>query len=186
MPGKVKQPAGSPTAGEPALLSVGRFRRPHGVAGEILIELYTDFPERLQPKKVVFAGGRDAPLIIQRARSHKDGLLLTFEGLTTPEEVGRYRNQLLYVKSIDRSPLPSGQYYHDELIGSAVITDEERPLGVLTEIIQTGANDVYLVRDFAGGEILLPAITEVILKIDLSQKTMRVHLLPGLVDPEEP
>ncbi len=166
-------------------MAVGRFRRPHGVAGEILVEVYTDFPERLQPKKVVYAGGKGVPLTILHARYHRDGLLLTFEGVSSPEDVGRYRNQLLYVKMSERSVLPAGEYYFDELIGAKVVTDEEKLLGVLTEIIQTGANDVYLVKDAAGGECLLPAISDVILDIDLTQKTMHVHLIPGLVEPED-
>ena len=158
------------------------LRRPHGVTGEALVEIYTDFPERLRPRKVVYAGEKHQPLTIRSSRPHNAGLLLAFEGLTTPEQVGLYRNQILFVTAASRTALPEGEYYHDELIGVQVEDERGKPLGILTEIMQTGANDVYVVTDAGGGELLLPAIREVILEVDLPRKTMRVHLLPGLIE----
>ncbi len=179
----VQQPAGSPTAGGPAFLAVGRLRRPHGVRGEALVEVLTDFPERLQPKTVVYAGEEHLPLTIRSRRSHNEGLLLAFAGLETPEAVGRFRNQILYVPSADRPSLPDGEYYHHQLIGLMVQEEDGQMLGRLTEILETGANDVYVVTAEDGNEILLPVIPGVVLDVDLVGKTMRVHLLPGLYEP---
>lgn len=173
-------PAGSPAAGEPAFLAVGRIRRPHGVRGEVLMEIYTDFPERLQPQIVVYTGQRHKELTIVSIRGHNDGLLLGFKGITSPEEAGFLRNQIVYIDAKDRPDLPKGEYYHDHLIGMQVVNEQGDILGTLTEILQTGANDVYVVKGSKGRELLLPAIPEVILEVDLSNKTMRIHLLPGL------
>jgi 16S rRNA processing protein RimM len=181
MPGHAKRPAGSPAAGEPAFLAVGKVRRPHGVAGDVLVEVYTDFPERLQPKVVIYAGETHLPLTIRRQRIHNDGILLAFDGYTTPEQVGRFRNQILYNIVADAVELPEGEFYYHELLGLSVLDETGVSLGKMTEIIQTGANDVYVVTDEAGNEILLPAIANVILEVDLDSQTMKVHLLPGLL-----
>ena len=182
MPGHEEKLAGSPTAGEPAFLVIGKVRRPHGVSGEVLVEVYTDFPERLQPKRVVYAGKDHIPLTITFQRSHHDGILLTFDGFATPESVGRFRNQILYLVADDAKKLPDGEYYHHELLGLTVMDETGESLGKVTEIIETGANDVYVVSNGTSHEILLPAIAEVILEVDLKAKLMKVHLLPGLVE----
>jgi 16S rRNA processing protein RimM len=185
MSGRAERPAGSPAAGEPAFLAVGKVRRPHGVAGDVLVEIYTDFPERLQPKTTVYAGANHLPLTICRQRIHNDGLLLAFDGFTTPEQVGRFRNQYLFISTADASELPEGEYYYHELLGLSVVDETGASLGEVTEIIQTGANDVYVVTNDSGGELLLPAIADVILSVDLVSKSMKVHVLPGLVDEED-
>ncbi len=164
----------------PVYLAVGQLRRPHGVRGEMLMTVLTDFPERLKPKKRLFVGDQHEPLLIRSLRHHAEGMLISFQGLDTPEDVGRFRNQYVFVDAADLPPLPEGEYYHHQLIGLQVFSEDEAHLGVLTEIIETGANDVYVVTDDAGGEILLPAISEVVLDVDVERGRMRVHLLPGL------
>ena len=177
-----KGPAGPPTAGGPAFLAVGRLRRPHGVHGEMIAEIYTDFPDRLQPRKSVYAGAEHNLLTIVSQRSYNKGLLLGFEGITTPEQAGRYRNQIISISASDVQELPVGEYFFHELLGLNVTDESDRLLGILTEIVETGANDVYVVIDATGAELLLPAIPEVILNVDLDAKTMKVHMLPGLMD----
>ena len=163
---------------------VGKVRRPHGVHGEVVAEIYTDFPERISPKKAIYLGEKHVKLVIASQRLHNEGLLLGFEGVTTPEQAGRYRNQILSIAASEASELPEGEYYFHELLNLEVVDVAGNPLGTLTEILETGANDVYLVTDSAGRELLLPAIPEVILDVDLDAKTMKVRLLPGLVDEE--
>ena len=173
--------AGSPPGGEPAFLVVGKLRHPHGVRGEILLEVLTDFPERLQPGVTVLVGEEHQPLRLRSRRVHNKGLLVGFDGYNVPETVGALRNALVYVNTADRPPLPEGEYYHHQLLGLRVVDDEGHELGRLIEILTTKANDIYMVRGESGPDILLPAIESVILDIDLQNGLMQVHLLPGLV-----
>ena len=178
----VQTGSGSPPSGEPVYLVVGKLRRPHGVQGEILMEIITDFPERLRPKTQVFIGEVRKPHKIMGRRGHNDGLLLRFENYDDRDQVGVLRNELVYVQAADLPELPDGEYYHHQLIGLTVITDNESILGQLTEIIETGANDVYVVIDESGRELLLPAIPSVLLDVNLDSATMKVHLIEGLLD----
>jgi len=185
MPTKRTEPTGSHRTGEPAFLAAGKIRRPHGVHGETLLEVWSDFPERLTPNRVVYLGEKHQAVTLLSQRAHQDGLLLSFAGITTPEEVGRFRNQVLYVDAGEAPELEEGEYYFHELYDLPVVDAEGKSLGTLTEIIETGANDVYVVTTPAGKEILLPVIPEVILDVDLDSRKMTVRLLPGLVDGEE-
>jgi 16S rRNA processing protein RimM len=177
--------SGSPSSGEPVYLAVGFLRRPHGVYGDILMEVYTDFPERLQAGTRVFLGEKYVPADIKHIRSHNDGLLIGFIGYETPESVGKLRNLTVYVPTANRPTLPDGRFYHYQLLGVRVVDDAGNELGTLTDIIQTGANDVYVVTSEDGRELLLPAIKDVVLGVDLSAKTITIHLIPGLLDTEE-
>ncbi len=182
MSGAKERPAGLATAGGPAFLVVGKVRRPHGVHGEVVAEILTDFPQRLRPKRAIFLGEEHVQLIIASQRPHNEGLLLGFEGITTPEKAGLYRNQILSIAASEPYELPEGEFYFHELLDLEVVDEVGNSLGSLTEILETGANDVYVVTGSAGRELLLPAIPEVILEVDLVAKTMKVHLLPGLVN----
>jgi 16S rRNA processing protein RimM len=177
---KDKDPAGLPSAGKPAFLEIGKIRRPHGVLGDVLVELHTDFPEKIAPGKDVFIGKGYQPVTILRKRNHKDGVLLGFEGYSTPEQAGKFRNLFLFISASERESLLPGEYYFRDLIGIHVQDETGRSIGELSEIIQTGANDVYVVKSDHGKETLLPAISDVIKQIDLEAKRMTVHLLPGL------
>jgi 16S rRNA processing protein RimM len=184
MSGAKERPAGPPTAGGPAFLVVGKVRRPHGVHGEVVAEIYTDFPKRIKPKGAIYLGEKHVRLVIASQRQHHEGLLLGFEDVTTPEQAGRYRNQILSIATTEASELPEGEFYFHELLDLEVVDEAGNPLGRLTEILETGANDVYVVTDSNGRELLLPVISEVILKVDLYAKTIEVRLLPGLIDEE--
>ncbi len=174
--------AGSPVTGEPAFLVVGKLHHPHGLHGEIFTEVITDFPERLQPGVTIYLGEMKTPLKIHSRRRHGNSLLLAFETFKNPEASGEICNQWIYVAAKDRPVLPDGEYYHHQLLGLTVVSDEGRDLGKMTGILETGANDVYIVRTPEGCEILLPAIDSVILKIDLELGQILVHLLPGLLE----
>lgn len=162
-------------------MAVGKLRRPHGVHGEIIMDVLTDFPERLKPGRKMLVGDRRLPVQIRSVRGHDQALLIAFKGYDTPEQAGELRNQILYATAADQPPLEEGEYYHHQLIGLTVFDEQGNLLGELAEIMETGANDVYVVRPESGHEILLPAIDEVILEINLEKKSMSVHLLPGLI-----
>jgi len=172
--------SGSPD-GEPVYLAVGFLRRPHGVHGEIIMDLHTDFPERLKPGRKLLVSEEYTLMVVDGIREHQKGVIIKFNGIDTPEEAGKLRNTWVYIKASDAPPLPKGQIYQYELIGFQVVDDNDNPLGELVEIIETGANNVYVVRDASGKEILLPAIPSVILELDTDRRLMRVHLLEGLI-----
>jgi 16S rRNA processing protein RimM len=171
---------GLPAASAPEFLVIGKVRRPHGVHGEMVAELHTDFPENIKPKKTLYVGEKHVEVVIVSLRQHNEGLLLGLEGITTPELAGRFRNQVLCIAAAEASKLAPGEYYFHELLDMDVMDEADKPLGTLVEILETGANDVYVVRTSTGAELLLPAIPEVILDVDLVAKKMHVHLLPGL------
>jgi 16S rRNA processing protein RimM len=172
---------GSPS-GEPVYLTVGFLRRPHGVRGEIIMDIHTDFPERLRAGTKVYVGDAHKPMRIASVRPHGTSLLVAFRGVDTSETVGQLRNTWVYVPAANRPPLPDGKLYQHQIVGLRAVTDEGRELGTLVEIIETGANDVYVVKSEGGAEILLPAIPDVILGYDLSAGVIRVHLLEGLIE----
>ncbi len=161
-------------------LVVGKLRRPHGVHGEILMDVTTDFPERLKPGIVLYVGPQYRPVKLRSARTHGNAMLVAFDEFHTPEEVGELRNQLLYVRSKDRPRLEEGEYYHHQLLNLRVVDEEGQPLGMVSDILETGANDVIVVRPENGPELLLPVTDEVVLDIGLEKGEIRVHILPGL------
>jgi 16S rRNA processing protein RimM len=170
------QATGSPQPGEPVFLAVGFLRRPHGVEGEILMEVLTDFPERLRSGKLVYVGEDHQPMRITHRRTQDQALLVTFPGIDTPEAASILRNKHVYIKADNLPELPEGQYYHHQLMGMKVIDENGVEIGPLTEIIETGANDVYVATSLEGKEILFPAIESVILGVDLERNEMRVRL----------
>ncbi len=158
---------GSPGQGEPVFLAVGRLRRPHGIAGEMIMDVLTDFPERLRAGKTIYVGEDHEPVKIKSLRGHDQALIIHLATLESPEAAARYRNAMVYVKSTELPKLPEGEYYHHQLLGLAVVNEAGEELGKLADILETGANDVYLVKTPAGKELLLPAVEEVILAVDL-------------------
>lgn len=165
----------------PTYIAVGQLLRPHGVLGEMRMAILTDFPERLQPGMRVFLGEEYRPIKLRSARPHQGVLLVAFEGYPDRTAVEELRSEMVSVLSSEIPPLPEGEYYQHQLLGLQVFTEDGDLLGSLTEILETGANDVYVIQDDANREILLPALDETILEIDLPAGKMRVHLLPGLI-----
>jgi 16S rRNA processing protein RimM len=164
---------GSSALGEPVFLAVGMLRRAHGLKGEMLMDVWTEFPERLRAGKRVYVGEQHTPHRIRSARSMGTMRLVHLEGLNAPEDAVDFRNQVMYVRADELPRLPEGRYYHHELIGMTVVNEAGQVLGILSQILETGANDVYVVNG-AGGEMLLPAIQEVILSVDVAQRQMQV------------
>jgi 16S rRNA processing protein RimM len=171
---------GSPASGEPVYLSVGVLRRPHGLRGEMLMEVLTDFPQRLRVGTRLFVGETHAQATLASVCGHNDGLLVRFRGVETPEQAAKHRGKPVFVRAEDRPPLPEGEFYHHEVIGLRVVNEADEELGILSEILITGANEVYIVKHPDGRELLLPAIEDVVLKIDPTAGLVRVRLLPGL------
>lgn len=165
---------GSPPLGEPVFLVIGLLKRSHGLKGDVIMDVYTDFPERLGIGKTVYIGDTYRPKIIQRIRPANKKILIGFEGYTNPESTADLRNQLVYVPASEMPVLPEGEYYHHQLMGLRVVNSSSQVLGVLDDILETGANDVYVVKSEDGSEILIPAVENFILEISLERGEIKV------------
>lgn len=165
-------------------LQVGVITSTHGLKGEVKVFPTTDDPGRFQKLKSVWldTGKGYQELEIIQVRFFKQFVILKFRGHEDINEVEAYRKKGLYVSRKDAVPLEENEYFIADLIGLQVESDEGALLGRLTDVLTTGANDVYVVKTEEGKEILLPAIRQCILSVDLEQRRMQVHLLKGLVD----
>jgi 16S rRNA processing protein RimM len=177
MPQNTNPNAGSRSSSEPAFLVVGKLRRPHGVRGEIPLELYSELLELLDPEQTVYIGERHQPLTIEASRWKQDLLLLKFRSLDDRTAVEPLTNALVYVESDQLPSLEAGEYYYHQLIGLKIYDEAGDYLGILTEVLQTGANDVYLVTNEAGEETLIPDTEEAVLEIDVDHSRMTVAKL---------
>jgi 16S rRNA processing protein RimM len=173
---------GSSPKDEPVFIVIGKFRRPHGIRGEIVMTVLTDFPELISPGKKVFVGEQHYPYLVKTTRWHGADLLVSLEELPDRTAVEIFRNIMVYMKAEDIPDLPEGDYYIHQLVGLEVITDQDQILGTIKEIIITGANDVYLIESAQGEEILIPAIDQVVLDINQEEGKVLVHIIPGLLD----
>lgn len=167
------------TGSEPAYLAVAQVLAPHGVNGEIRCAVLTDFPERFRKTRLLHVGESYVPFQVESARLSKGGLLLKLREVESREDAAALRGQVLFVPVAEAMPLPKGSYYWHEIIGLEVRTADGRSLGTVAEILETGSNDVYVVRD-GGHEILVPAITEVVRDVDIVRGVITVDLIEGL------
>jgi 16S rRNA processing protein RimM len=164
-------PSGPPPIPErspaPEHLIIGRILAAHGVRGEFRMAVITNHPDHLTKIRTVFLGEEHEQFRASRIRPHPNGkeALVKLAGLDSPEEAAERRGQLVRIALADAPPLPEGEYYHYQLLGIDAVDEAGTFLGRLAEIIETGSNDVYVVRGPAG-EVLLPVIEGVILSVD--------------------
>ncbi len=163
----------------PRYLAVGRIVSPHGIRGEVEVEIHTDFPERFTPGARVFAGERKEALVIESVRPYRKRLLIKFREIPHRTAAETWRGAWLHVPVEEAWPLGEDEYYEYQIVGMDVWTEEGEYLGHVDHIIYTGANDVYVILG-PEGELLIPAIKDVIREVDVEEGRMVVHLLPGL------
>lgn len=169
-------------------ITVGVIANTHGLRGDVKVLPRTDFPKKRFRKGSILhvrepGQSSVAVLEVAEAKPHQQFWLVRFVGCPTISDVERFKGMELCVASDQLAKLPAGTYYVHELIGLKVVDEEGNDLGVLTDVLMPGANDVYVVRKPGRKEdLLLPAIPDCILSVDLERHIMRVHLLPGLLD----
>ena len=164
-------------------LEIGQIVNTFGIKGEIKVVPFTDDINRFDDLKKVYVRTRkDSKLYkVENARYHKNMVLLKLEGINNPEDAEMLKNSFLEVDREDAIPLEEGTYFIVDLIGLDVYTDEGKLLGKVDDIYNTGANDIYVVKDELGKQILLPAISDVIKQIDMENGKIIVHLISGLI-----
>lgn len=165
------------------ILQVGIITSTHGLKGEVKVFPTTDDPDRFKRlKEVLLDTGREKrPLEIEGVKFFKQFVILKFKGIDDISAVEKYRQKGLYVTRENAVRLGRNEYFIADLIGLSVIDEEDAPVGVLKDVLETGANDVYVIEMTDGRELLLPAIKQCVLDVDMEAGRMKVHILEGLL-----
>ena len=166
------------------LFRVGVISNTHGIRGEVKVYPTTDNVRRFDDLKEVIldTGKEQLNLHVTSVKCFKNMVILKFKEFDNINDIIPYKGMDLLVTRENAIPLEEGEYYIADIIGSKVITDEDKILGTLTDVLQTGANDVYVVKTKDGKEVLLPSIEECILDRDIENKIVKVHIMKGLLD----
>lgn len=165
------------------ILQVGIITSTHGLKGEVKVFPTTNDAARFKRlKEVLLDTGREKlPLEIEGVKFFKQFVILKFKGIDDISAVEKYRQRGLYVTRENAVRLGRNEYFIADLIGMAVIDEEDAPVGVLKDVLETGANDVYVIDMVDGRELLLPAIKQCVLEVDMEAGRMKVHILEGLL-----
>lgn len=162
-------------------LVVGQITRAHGVRGEVQVVPYTELPERFTWLDVIYVGEETPrPVAVESVRFHKNGVLLKLAGYDDRDAADLLRGEWLQVPEAEALPLEEGEYFLYQLIGLTVVSDTGDVLGPIVDVLETGANNVFVVQRDAG-DLLLPDTDEIVQAIDFDAGQMTVHLLPGLL-----
>ena len=166
------------------LLQVGVITQTHGVHGEVKVFPTTDDSERFLDLEYVFldTGREKKKLEIQSVKFFKQFVILKFKGINNINDIERYKRCPLLVDRDNAVELEEDEYFIADMIGMNVVTEDGELFGTLKDVIETGANDVYIVNSKKHGEVLIPAIKECILDVNVADSKMVVHLMDGLLD----
>lgn len=162
------------------LIVVGKITRAHGVRGEVSVLVLSETPDRFEPGSVLRleAGGT---LTVERTRLDRGRLLVVFGGIENREAAMKLGGEFLFISSADLPDLPDGSWWPHQIEGCEVLTEEGKSLGVVTEVVNTPANDIWVTREGAA-EVLIPALKDVVVSVDVLAKRIVVRELPGLTD----
>ena len=165
------------------LLQVGVITSTHGVRGEVKVFPTTDDQNRIKSlKQVLLNTGREKKsLEVQGVKFFKQFVILKFKGIDNINDIEMYKKRELWIPREEAQELEEDEYYIADLIGMDVVLEDGSKFGTLKDVMETGANDVYVVEDAKGEEILLPAIRECILDVDVEKNVMTIHLMKGLI-----
>lgn len=164
-------------------LQVGVITSTHGIKGEVKVYPTTDDAARFKALKEVIldTGKEQIPLEIENVKFFKQYVILKFKGIDNINDIEKYRKMPLLVTREDAVELEEDEYFITDMIGMRVLTEDGEDFGILKDVMETGANDVYVIDSDAHGEVLVPAIHECILKVDIKKQEMWIHLLDGLL-----
>lgn len=163
-------------------LEIGQIVNTFGIKGMVKVKPFTDDINRFDRLEIIYIKNKKGKkeYKIQEVKYHKQMVMLKLEGIENPEEAETLRGSYLLIDRDKEEPLEEGTYYIVDLLGLEVFSDEGELLGKVDDIFNTGSNDIYVVKDELGKQILLPGISEVIKDVDLEQGKITVHLIPGL------
>jgi 16S rRNA processing protein RimM len=159
-------------------VAVGWILGPHGTSGEVRVRVFSDVPHRFDQGENLCCNGQSYRIAATTGR-RSNQVILKLDGIDDSDAARGLIGQWLTAPTDSAPQLPEGEYFHYQLLGLRVVTEEHEELGAVAEIIQTGSNDVYVVSG-EGGEVLVPAIAQVVRRVDLEQGVMVVRLMEGL------
>lgn len=162
-----------------AYLAIARVVAPHGIRGEVRCQILTDFPERFARTRRVFAGEEHHSTAVERARVHRGRALLKFVGVDSREAAQGLVGSTLYIPKSEAVTLPPDTYFWHDIIGLTVRSTDGADLGRVTQILETGSNDVYVVQ--GAREVLIPATRDVVRSIDVAGGLITIELIEGLI-----
>ena len=167
-----------------AKLQVGVISSTHGVRGEVKVFPTTDDVKRFKRlKEVILDTGKEEFILeIEGVKFFKQFVILKFKGIDTLNDIEKYKGKSLYVTRANAVRLRKDEYFIADLQGLKVVDEQDNEIGTLRDVMETGANDVYIVDMLDGRELLLPAIKECILRVDIEERLMQVHVMDGLLD----
>ena len=165
------------------LLQVGIISSTHGVRGEVKVFPTTDDVKRFKKlKKVILDTGREhLPLEVESVKFFKQFAILKFRGIDNINDIEKYKGKSLLVDRENAVKLRKDEYFIADMIGIQVFTEDGEMFGTLKDVLETGANDVYIIDSIKHGEVLIPAIKQCILDVDIEHQKMMIHLMEGLV-----
>lgn len=165
-------------------LKVGVVTSVHGIKGEVKVFPTTDDSRRFKKLKQVYldTGKELLPLEIEGVKFFKQMVILKFKGYENPDDVMKFRQKELWIDRKDAVRLSKDEYFIADLIDMEVCDEEGKLIGILKDVISTGANDVYAVETPEGKEVLFPAIKQCVLDVDTEARKMTVHVMEGLLD----
>lgn len=166
------------------LLQVGVITTTHGVRGEVKVFPTTDDANRFKKLKEVIldTGKEQLPLEIAQVKFFKNLVILKFKGIDNINDIEKYKGKSLYVTREHAVKLKKDEYFIADLIGMRAVTEEGEELGMIKDVLQTGANDVYIIKKDGEDELLVPAIKDCVKNVDIEGGVMTLHLLEGLRD----
>lgn len=164
-------------------LEIGQIVNTFGIKGQVKVVPFTDDITQFDTLKQIYIEKRKNLELfeIEKSNYHKNMIILKLKGIDTPEQAESLRNCYIKINRKDARKLQEGTYFIVDLIGLDVYTDEEKLLGTLEDIYNAGSSDIYVVRTSEGKQILLPAIKDVIKKVDIENKKVIVHIIEGLI-----
>ena len=165
------------------LLQVGVITQPHGVRGEVKVFPTTDDPVRFKKlKKVILDTGKEKlDLEVEHVKFFKQFVIVKFKEFDNINDIERYKRRPLLVTRENAVPLEEDEYFVADMIGMKVMTEDGTEFGTLSDVMETGANDVYVIDSKEHGEVLMPAIKECVLNVDMESGIITVHLMSGLI-----
>jgi 16S rRNA processing protein RimM len=168
----------------PERIVVGRIVKPHGIQGEVVVEVLSDAPDRFVPRARFDAGDPDGDrtaLTVRKVRLDRGRLLVTFAKVASRDAAAALRGKLLSIAGTEAAPPPDGTYYTWQVEGLEAVDEEGRSLGRLVHVVERAGNDIWVI-DTGHGEAMVPAVDEFIRSVDLEAGRVVIHVIPGLFD----